>query len=371
MRGGWRWLVVLVGLALLVSTPPVIARWPVPASDDGATRLLARVQASIDTPYSGYAQSVGGVVLPATSALGGLPDLLGGTTTLRAWYRGPADWRVDTIQLAGERDLYRSASGMWSWDYEANTAVLTPLPEPSLRLPRAGDLLPTTLGHRLLSEARPEEVTRLPTRRVAGRDAPGLRVVPAERQSTVREVDVWVDPGTGLPLRVDVLGAGSARPVVSTAFLDFSAATPDAATTRFTPPPGSNVQQRAGTDIASFADRIDAVALPASIDGLPRKRRGLGGSAGGSTAGSVGVYGRGVTILVAAPLPRRAAASLLDQLRRSPGAEVDDTGVALAVGPLSLRVTTPVGDGRSYLLAGTVTPDTLTSAAQLLTTGAR
>lgn len=364
---------------MLVATPGVLARWPLPVSEAGAVGLLARVKASRDTPYSGYAQSVGGVNLPVTNALGGLPDLLGATTTLRTWYRGPDDWRVDTVRLAGERDLYRSASGMWSWDYEANTAVLTPVPGPSLRLPRAGDLLPTTLGQRLLSEARDDEVSRLPARRVAGRDAPGLRLVPAERESTVREVDVWVDPATGLPLRVEVLGEGSTRPVVSTAFLDFSSDSPSGDTTRFTPPPGSSVQQQGGTDIASFADRIDAPTLPASIDGLPRQRRGLGGSAGGSAdgsagmspAGSVGVYGRGVTLLVAAPLPRRAAASLLDQLRRSPGAKVDDTGVALAVGPLSLRVTDPVGDGRSYLLAGTVTPDTLTSAAQLLTTGAR
>lgn len=361
---------VLVGLALLVATPPVIVRWPVPVSDDGAAGLLARVQGSRDTPYSGYAQSVGGVVLPVTNALGGLPDLLGGTTTLRTWYRGPDDWRVDTVRLTGERDLYRGASGIWSWDYEADTAVLTPVPEPSLRLPRAGDLLPTTLGQRLLSEARAAEVSRLPTRRVAGRDAPGLRLVPAERQSTVREVDVWVDPATGLPLRVEVLGADSTRPVVSTAFLDFSSDSPDADTTRFAPPPGSSVQQQGGTDIASFADRIDAPAPPASIDGLPRQR-GPGGAAGMSPGGSVGVYGRGVTVMVAAPLPRRAAASLLEQLRRSPGAKDDDTGVALAVGPLSLRVTTPAGDGRSYLLAGTVTPATLTSAAQLLTTGAR
>ncbi len=354
---------VLAGLALLVATPGVIARWPVAASDDGAAGLLARVQGSQHTPYSGYAQSVGGVLLPVTNALGGLPDLLGGKTTLRTWYRGPVDWRVDTVRLGGERDQYRSATEMWRWDYEANTAVLTPVPEPSLRLPRAGDLLPTTLGRRLLSEARPDEVARIPTRRVAGRDAPGLRLVPAEPQSTVREVDVWVDPGTGLPLRVDVLGADSARPVVSTAFLDFSSATPDADTTRFTPPPGSDVRQQGGTDIASYADRIEGPALPASIDGLPRQQRG--------PAGSVGVYGRGVTVLVVAPLPRRAASSLFEQLRRSPGAKVADTGVALAVGPLSLRVTTPAGDGRSYLLAGTVTPDTLTSAVQLLTTGAR
>ncbi|MBY4130725.1 transcriptional regulator [Rhodococcus fascians] len=358
VRKKWRWLAVVLGIAVLVATPSVIERLPVDASDIGAAELLSRVQSSTETPYSGYAQAVGGVTLPVTEGLGGLPDLLGDTTTLRAWYRAPDSWRVDTVRLAGERGLYRSPSRLWSWDYEQNTAVVTPIPEPSLRLPREADLLPPELGQRLLSEATADEVTRLPDRRIAGRDAPGLRLIPAEPQSTVTEVDVWSDPDSGLPLRVDVLGGGASRPIVSTAFLDFSSQMPDTETVRFVPPPGTDVQQQDGLDIASFADGIDSAGLPSTLSGLELRDR--------DRSGAVGIYGRGVTELIAAPLPRRAARGLVDQLRDAPGAVVTDSSVALSIGPLNVLITEPTGDRRRYLLSGTVTAETLATAAQQL-----
>lgn len=358
VRGQWRWLAVVLGIAVLVATPSVIERLPVAASDIGAAELLSRVQSSTATPYSGYAQAVGGVTLPVTDGLGGLPDLLGDTTTLRAWYRAPDSFRVDTVRLAGERGLYRSPALLWRWDYEQNTAVATPVPEPSLRLPREADLLPPELGQRLLSEATTDEVTRLPTRRIAGRDAPGLRLVPAEPQSTITEVDVWADPDSGLPLQVDVLAGGAARPVVSTAFLDFSPEMPDADTVRFVPPPGTDVQQQDGLDIASFADGIDSPRLPSTLSGLDLRDR--------DEPGSVGIYGRGVTELIAAPLPRRAARGLVDQLRAAPGAVVTGDSVALSIGPLNVLITEPAGDRRRYLLSGTVTAETLATAAQQL-----
>ncbi|MGV8872711.1 MAG: LolA family protein [Rhodococcus sp. (in: high G+C Gram-positive bacteria)] len=358
MRGRWRWLAVVLGIAVLVATPSVVERWPVDASAIAAEELLSRVQSSTATPYSGYAQAIGGVTLPVTDGLGGLPDLLGDTTTLRAWYRGPDSWRVDTVRLAGERDLYRTPSRLWKWDYEQNTAVLTPAPEPSLRLPREADLLPPELGQRLLSEATADEVTRLPTRRIAGLQAPGLRLVPDEPQSTITEVDVWVDPESGLPLQVDVLGAGATRPIVSTAFLDFSAAVPDADTVRFVPPPGTDVQLQDGVDIASFADRIDTAGLPATLSGLDLRGR--------DGQGSVGIYGRGVTELIAAPLPRRAAGGLVEQLQAAPGAVVTGRSVAVSIGPLNVLVTGPTADRRRYLLSGTVTAETLATAAQQL-----
>ena len=59
---------------------------------------------------------------------------------------------------------------------------------------------------------------------------------------------------------VDVLAGGAARPVVSTAFLDFSSEMPDADTVRFVPPPGTDVQQQDGLDIASFAEGNDTGA---------------------------------------------------------------------------------------------------------------
>lgn len=348
----------MLGVALLVAAPSVIDRLPIEESDVGAAELLARVQSGAATPYSGYAQAVGGITLPVTDGLGGLPDLLGDTTSLRTWFRSPDSWRVDNVRLGGERDVYRTPAQLWRWDYEQNTAVETPVPEPSLRLPREADLLPPALGQRLLSEATADEVTRLPARRIAGRDAPGLQLVPNEPQSTVTEINVWVDADTGVPLQVDVLGAGTARPIVSTAFLDFSGTIPDADIVRFGPPPGAEVRQEGGTDIASLADGVDTGGLPATLSGLDRQSR--------DGQGSVGIYGRGVTELVAAPLPRRGGRRLVDQLRAAPGAVVTGDSVALSIGPLNALLTEPDGGGRRYLLSGTVTAQTLTTAAQQL-----
>lgn len=359
MRVSWRWGVVVPVVAVLAAAPSLVARLPVGATDVTATDLLSRVQGSAGVAFSGYAQSTGGVVLPVTDQLSSLTDLLGGTTTLRTWYGGPERWRVDTVLLTGERDLYRDGLQTWTWDYEADRAVLST--DPALRLPREADLLPTELGRRLLSEVDPAEVTRLPAVRVAGVDAPGLRVVPSDPRTTVSEVDVWADPGTGLPLRVTVLGAGVDRPVLSTSFLDFSTATPDAATTSFTPPPGAEVQRQGPTDLAALADQYAAAVPPTTLAGLGARDR-VG-------AGAVGVYGRGVTVLAAVPLRGRDTRGLRDQLTATPGAVVDADGVSISVGPLNLRLTPRRPDGTTWVLSGTVTADTLTAAAHQLVTG--
>jgi outer membrane lipoprotein-sorting protein len=355
----WRWAVVVLAVVALAAAPSVVARLPVDGTDVSAADLLARVQGSSAVPYSGYAQSTGGVVLPVTDQLSSLTNLLGDTTTLRTWFRGPDRWRVDTVLLTGERDLYRDGLQTWSWDYEADRAVLST--DPALRLPREADLLPTELGRRLLSEADPSEVSRLPAVRVAGVDAPGLRLVPRDARTTVSEVDVWVEPGTGLPLRVDVLGDGATRPVVTTSFLDFSTAVPDAATTSFTPPPGAEVQRQGPTDLAALADQYAHAVPPTTLAGLPARDR-VG-------AGAVGIYGRGVTLLAAIPLRGRDTRGLRDQLTATPGAVVDANGVGVGVGPLNLRLTPRGADGTSWIVSGTVTADTLTAAAQQLVTG--
>lgn len=369
MRVSWRWCVVALGVAALLVAPSAVAELPVDPDDVSAQVLLERVRGSADAPYSGYAESTGGLVLPVTDQLGTLADLLGDTTQLRTWFRAADDVRVDEVRLTGERGHYVDSRGSWTWDYEANRAVRAP--DPDVRVPRAGDLLPTELGRRLLSEARADEVTRLPTELVAGRDAPGLRLTPTDERSTIREVDVWVDPGTGLPLRVRVVGDTGDRPVVATSFLDFDTELPAVDTTTFRPPPGAEVYVEDVTDLAAVADRFAEARAPAELAGLARRDRlatggdgaGVDGAAGN---GAVGSYGQGVTALVAVPLPRRAA-GLRDQLRTVPGAVVDDTGVAVAVGPLSLLVTPPLGGGerggRSWLLTGTVTADTLAAAA--------
>ena len=346
------------GTAALVALPLAVGALPARDARLSTTELLERVRVSADVGYSGYAEAVGGVRLPLTEDFSALTDLFGDRTRLRVWWRAPEDYRVDAVRATSETDVYRDENGLWTWDHGEGRALQTT--DPSVRLPRAADLDPGALGRRLLSEARPGEVSALPPRRVANRAAAGLRLRPADPGTTVDRVDVWVDADSGVPLRVEVHGAGSAPPVVSSAFLDFSAGKPPAARTRFVSPGPARVRRELNPDLAATINVFSPVVPPRRLAGLPVRERLEG-------LGSVGTYGTGLTVLVAVPLPGRISRPLQEQLLKTPGARLTGTSVTggavhLTVGPLSLLLTDPPGQ-RGWLLTGTVTPDTLDRAA--------
>jgi hypothetical protein len=357
MLGGrvLRWSAVFAGVAILAALPTAVRLLPARASNIAAADLLARIHDSGQAGYAGYAEVVGGLQLPLTDQFSGLTDLFGDRTRLRVWWRGPADWRVDTITGTGERDLHQDATGTWTWDYEDSNARRTA--PAAVRLPQPADLDPAQLGRRLLAEATVAEVSRLPASRVAGRDAPGLRLRPADPQTTITAVDVWAEPRTGVPLRVLVHGATGSRPVVDSSYLDFTSRRPDPSVTGFEPPPGDNVRVEGGNeDLASRVDAFAPFLPPVELAGYPLRER-LDG------LGSVGTYGRGVTVLAAVPLPGQVASSLDEQLALTPGIQETTAGPMLAVGPLSLLLTDRVAGGRTWLLAGTVTTAVLLRAA--------
>lgn len=344
---------VALGVAVLVSLPLAVGALPARGSDASATDLLRAVQASATVGHSGYAESAGGLVLPLTTDFTALTSLFGDRTRMRVWWRGEQEWRVDHVQTTGEAGLYRDGDGLWSWDFEQDETVRTA--EPTVRLPRVADVEPAALARRLLSEARDADVTRLPARRVAGRDAPGIRLRPSDPGTTIDRVDVWVDEDTGLGLRVEVYGTGGGRPVLETAFLDLSTDTPPAAATRFVPPDPFTVRGEINTDLAAQINVFSPVIPPATLAGLPSRAAATGFD-------SIGTYGSGLTLLVAVPLPGRVSRPLRDQLATTPGATDTAAGVRLAVGPLSLLLTDS-RDRRSWLLTGTVTATTLDRAA--------
>lgn len=348
---------VALGVAVLVSLPLAVGALPARSDGRSAGELVEAVRRSGATGYSGYAEAVGGLALPLSDDFSGLTDLFGDRTRLRVWWRGDTDWRVDTVQATGETGLRRDADGLWTWQYEQGSALRTT--DPAVRLPRAADLEPAALGRRLLSESRPAEVSRLPARRVAGRNAPGLRLRPADPGTTVDRADVWVDGATGVPLRVEVWGVGSARAVVEAAYLDFRADRPAAGTTRFDPPDPGRVRTELNPDLAASINVFSPAVPPARLAGLPVRTRVEG-------LGSVGTYGTGLTVLVAVPLPGRVSRPLRDQLAGTRGITVTAQGLRLTVGPLSLLLVDPPGR-RDWLLTGTVDASTLDLAAAGIT----
>jgi integrase len=179
----------------------------------------------------------------------------------------------------------------------------------------------------------------------------------------VARVDIWVDPETGLPLRVAVFGKGYDGAALTSTFLDLTTETPSASDTSFALPPGAELRFDDVVDVAAAADHLTdhfpGLVPPAMLAGLTRR-------VVDDRLGAVGHYGRGVTRLVAVPLWDEVAIPLREQLSVTPGVRVGSLGSAIRREALSLRLTHRELSGYSWLLIGTVTPRTLrTAAAQL------
>ncbi|MGI3785812.1 MAG: hypothetical protein ACRYG2_34125 [Janthinobacterium lividum] len=356
----WRWLVVALAAVLLVSVPVIVQQRPVgrvvaPSLAD----LVSRVQASGSVGWSGRAESRGALQLPSSDSFATLGELLGQQVDLRAWWRGPRTWRVDRIRSTGETDTFRDGGGQVRWIFESRRATFSPVS--SIHLPDAVDVLPATLGRDLLQGARPDEVSAIAPVRVAGADAAGLSLKPADVSTTIDHVDLWADPATGVPLRVDLYGRGSTRPALTTAFTDITLAAPDPAAVRFSAPEGVTLAYEESTDVAAAANALQQLDLPATVAGLSTRD--------GQAPGAVGVYGRGPTTMIVFPLRGSVARPLRDQLSRNGAATETGGGTLAVVGPIGVLVTRVAGRGGGYLLAGTVTPETLTAAATQLQEG--
>jgi hypothetical protein len=352
-----RWAVVGALVVTLLALPPLIRLLPASDADLSAPELRAKALATEALGFSGYAVSAGSLALPVTDQLSSVADLFSSRTHMRVWWRGPADNRVDVVTPAGEIGTHRGPGGTWTWEYETATATRTAANP--LDLPAPPDVLPSSLGRRLLSEAADGELARIGVRRVAGRDSLGLRLTPAAEAASVRRVDIWIDAASGLPLQVQVFQKGARRTALDTRFLDLDLARPGAAVTAFAPPPGAFVREGREAEVVLEAGRrIRPVQLPDELAGLPRRR--LDGVPRG-----IGLYGSGVTLLAVAPVPGGLAQGLRDALSSSPDAVADDLGTRVAAGPVAVMIVEPPGRG-PYVLTGTVTLAALARAAAQL-----
>lgn len=350
-----RWSCVALALALLIGVPLAVRAIPGHDSDITAAALLAKIDGSRDRSYSGYVETLGTLQLPVADRFTDVGQLFGERTRMRVWWRDENAWRVDKVLATGETDLYHDGGGTTVWDYEQDKAERTS--DPDIRLPRTSDLLPPELARRLIQDVSRDTVTRLPVRRVAGVAAPGVRVSPGAVQSSIDHVDIWADPGTGLALRVDVIAKGDTTAALTSKFMAVSTQTPDEDATTFQRPSGAEFVYNNTLDIADAANQYAPFRPPRSLAGLERSP---------SARRAVGIYGSGVTKLVAIPLWDKAAVPLRDQLEVTPGGQSLEEGVALRVGPLSVLLTRFKGYDGGWLLSGTVTEKTLIRAARKL-----
>ena len=361
MTRSTRWVIVITLSAALALAPVVVRGLPVLGAEGSAPGLLERMRASWSSPYAGYVESTGSLALPVSDRFDAVASLLGGRTQLRVWWRSSDDWRADTLGATGEHSIRTSSDGVWAWDFEGNRVTHSPpVPGGEVRLPQDADALPPALAARMLSGARSDEISTLPSRRVAGRAADGLRRVPSEPLSSIARVDVWADRASGIPVLVEVFGKTPGVASLSTTFLDFTDTKPPAVDTAFTPPPGSRLGAGGRRDAVGIVRRFSPATPPETLLGMRRTASPAGLDA-------FGQYGRGVTQAIVAALPRRLARSLTTELEAAGVTRLPE-GLMVAVGPVGLLLTDPGPGGESWLVAGTLTPEGLARAATELAT---
>jgi hypothetical protein len=369
-----RWATAVAGTAVLASIPALLAARPVPASALSARDVVALAVRSADVPHQGLVQIDASLGLPALPVVSAQTTILSGTTRVRTWWSTQASWRVDTITGTGEditvADPAGTGGGVRQWSFE-NNSVTDVLYGPSLRFPRADDLVPPQAARRLIGWLGPaDRVLPLAARRVAGIDAAGARLVPGDPATTIGHIDLWVDPGSGLPVEVDVYARGGARPALSSRFLDvdLTRPAPDVLSPTFV----STAEQFSTTDpdLLARVNSFGTVRLPDRLGAL----RELTGSAAAGLHG-VAAYGEGLTRVFVIPLPDRLAGDVYgavgpDSTSATRGTQLTAPGgqaTLLSTPLLSLAVVAGLRHGgQGYLVAGDVTPSALRAAVVAL-----
>jgi hypothetical protein len=351
---------VAAGVALLCGLPVVASALPVSVPGLTAGQLRARILASADESYAGYAESNATFGLPPVAGLTGLTSLLNGATKMRVWQAAPDRWRVDVLSDAGERDTYQ-LGGCRSYIWDSGDQLLTEVRgRQTFRLPRPADLVPPALALRLLSEAgRQARYRVIAPVRVAGRSAAGLRVTPTDPASTIGRVDVWADPSSGLPLLVEIFGRGPGRPALESQFFQVSSWHPDQRVLTPVRAAGTGFTVTRPGNLAGALSNLGLVALPAGLGGRVRQPVQPGFE-------EIGVYGGGLSTFVVLAVRGSDGRNLIQDAISAGGTPLgvaSGPGVVISAPLVNAVIFRPAGFFVTFLMAGTVSAGLLEQAA--------
>jgi hypothetical protein len=176
-------------------------------------------------------------------------------------------------------------------------------------------------------------------------DAAGLRIAPRSPTTTVGRVDLWADPSSGLPVRVELTASHPlGGPIIVTSFLDLRQRAPDEATVRFQVPPDARVDFDEAPDLARAVERFSPFVLPDSLAGAPRRTE---------VASAASTYGRGFDLVAALAFPSRISRRTREFLETVPTKQ-GPWGRASEIATPLLNAMVFEGDGAVFALSGTV-----------------
>jgi hypothetical protein len=346
------------GVALLCALPVLASALPVSVPRLTAVQLRARILASQRMSFAGYAESNATFGLPPLPAFSSVSDLLNGVTRMRVWQASPDRWRVDVITDAAERDTYQlGPQQQYIWD--SNQQSLTEVFGKTLfRLPRAADLVPSALAVRLINEAgNGAKLSLLPPRRVAGQAAAGLELAPTDPASTIGQVDIWANPGNGLPLLVDIISRGATHPALETEFFSVGPWHPDGGILTPRRGPGTSFSVAGADNLNGALSDLFPFPLPPVLAGRSRRSMPWPG---------LGLYGNGLAAYVVLAFSGETGLGLLSDAKAAGAATLyaPDASAVLAGAPLiNLIIIHANGSPQTFLLAGLVSQQLLKQAA--------
>jgi hypothetical protein len=357
-----RWSIVAGCVALLCALPTLDSALPVSVPKESPAALRTHVLASAGKPYAGYAESNASFGLPALNGFTDLTSLLDGVTRMRVWQASPDNWRVDVLSDVGESDTYMTPRASYVWDSESELLTEVTGKNP-IRLPRAADLVPPSLAVRLIKEAgKNARLVALPPRRVAGQAAAGLGVQPADRSSTVGQIDIWVLPGSWLPAEVEVFGHGAGQPSLESQFLQVTSWDPVRSVLTPQRGPGTGFTQTNATDLSGALSDLGPALLPPALAGQPRAAAPLG-------FGEVGVYGSGLGTFAVIEISGQTGLKLMAGARSDGGVNLKEphgTGVVVSTSLMTVAMLHPSAALGTYVLAGFVDRQVMERAAREL-----
>jgi hypothetical protein len=357
---GWRWIVVLTGVAVLCCLPVLASALPATVPARTPRQLENLILGSQRLSFSGYAESNATFGLPPLPAFSSVTPLLDGVTRMRVWQALPDRWRVDTLSDAGENDTYQAGGNDFVWS--SGEQLLTEIYGPQvIRLPRAADLVPSALAVRIINGAGPRaKLSLLPPRRVAGQSAAGLEIRPASPQSTIARADIWASPGTGLPLLVEVFDRASPQPALETQFLQAGPWQQDSGVLTPRLGPGTGFTSTTPGDFAGVLKNLDDEVLPGRLGGFSRQP---------SPIPRIGVYGSGLTAFAVLTFRHDTGGQLLGDALDAGAAPLtygDGTGAVASAPLVNLVLVHPYASPDTFLLVGLVSKTALEQAAAAL-----